>query len=173
MNISACQFQQPNLAREVKAALKETGLAPRDLKLEITESVVMHDASAITALRMLKDMGVGLAMDDFGTGYSSLSYLKRFPIDTLKIDRSYVDGLGTDAEDTAIVHATVAFAKSLGMSVTAEGIENAEQLGLLKDLGCELGQGYYFAKPLPSDGTTGLLASGLLPPRSNDSLDRA
>ena len=112
-------------------------------------------------------------MDDFGTGYSSLSYLKRFPIDTLDIDRSYGDELGANAEDTAIVHATVAFARSLDMSVTAEGIENAEQLGLLKSLGCELGQGYHFAKPLPSDGTTGLLASGLLPPRGNDRLTGA
>ena len=105
-------------------------------------------------------------------GYSSLSYLERSPIDTLNIDRSYGYGPGTDAEDTAIVHATVAFARSLDLSVTAEGIENAEQLGLLKSLGCELGQGYHFAKPLPSDQTIGLLASGLLPPRSNDRLNQ-
>ena len=125
----------------------------------------------ITALRVLKDMDVGIAMDDFGTGYSSLSSLERSPIDTLNTDRSYGDGLGTDAEDTAIVHATVAFARSLDPSVTAGGIENAEQLGLLKSLGCELGQGYHFAKPLQSDKTIGLLASGLLPPRSNDRLN--
>ena len=118
-------------------------------------------------------MGVGLAMDDFGTGYSSLSYLKRFPKDTLKIDRPYVDGLGTDAEDTTIVHATVAFARSLDLSVTAEGIENAEQLGPFKTLGCEVGQGYHFANPLPSDQAIGLLASGLLPPRSNECLNQA
>ena len=92
---------------------------------------MMHDASAISTLKELKGMGIRLAMDDFGTGCSSLSYLKRFPIDTLKIDRSYVNGLGSDAGDTAIVHATIAFAKSLNLSVTAEGIENAEQLTLL------------------------------------------
>ena len=92
-----------------------------------------------------------MSMDDFGTGYSNLSYLKRLPIDTLKIDRSYVNGLGSDTEDTAIVHATVAFAKALGLNVTAEGIENDEQLARLIELGCELGQGYHFAKPLPSD----------------------
>lgn len=129
----------------------------------------MHDVSAITALRELKGMGVGIAMDDFGTGYSSLSYLKRFPIDTLKINRSYVDGLGSNAGDTAIVHATVAFAKALNLTVTAEGIENAEQLTLLKGLGCKLGQGYHFAKPLPSDGVRELLISGPLqqsPPQS-------
>ncbi len=101
-------------------------------------------------------------MDDFGTGYSSLSYLKRFPIDTLKIDRSYIDGLGSDAGDTAIVHATIAFAKALNLDVTAEGIENAEQVAHLKELGCELGQGYHFARPLASDEARELLASGLL-----------
>jgi len=163
VNISACQFQQPNLVQEVRKTLQETGLAPHDLKLEITESIMMHDASAISALRELKGLGVRIAMDDFGTGYSSLSYLKRFPIDTLKIDRSYVDGLGNDAGDTAIVHATIAFAKSLNLSVTAEGIENAGQLARLRELGCELGQGYHFAKPLPSEKARELLVSGLLP----------
>lgn len=100
-------------------------------------------------------------MDDFGTGYSSLSYLKRFPIDTLKIDRSYVNGLGSDAGNTVIVHATIAFAKSLNLSVTAEGIENVEQLTLLSNLGCGVGQGYYLARPLPGHEATKLLTSGL------------
>ncbi len=100
-------------------------------------------------------------MDDFGTGYSSLSYLKRFPIDTLKIDRSYVNGLVSDASDTATVHATIAFAKSLNLNVTAEGIENAKQLTLLSNLGCGVGQGYYFARPLPGHEATKLLISGL------------
>lgn len=162
VNISACQFQQPNLIKEITYTLKDTGLPPQDLRLEITESVMMHNASAMVALQELKDMGVGLAMDDFGTGYSSLSYLKRFPVDTLKIDRSYVDGLGSDAGDTAIVHATIAFAKSLSLNIIAEGIENARQLILLRGLGCKLGQGYHFAKPLPSDKARELLASGLL-----------
>ena len=100
-------------------------------------------------------------MDDFGTGYSSLSYLKRFPIDTLKIDRSYANGLGSDAGDTAIVHATIAFAKSLNLNVTAEGIDNAKQLTLLSNLGCGVGQGYYFARPLAGHEATKLLISGL------------
>ena len=117
-------------------------------------------------------MGIRLAMDDFGTGYSSLSYLKRFPIDTLKIDRSYVDGLGSDAGDTAIVHATIAFAKSLNLNITAEGIENAEQLTLLKNLGCELGQGYHFSKPLPGDEATKLLAFGLRRPRRGEHISQ-
>ena len=162
VNISACQFQQPTLVKEIARVLKDTKLAPQSLRLEITESVMMHDASAMGALQELKGMGIGLAMDDFGTGYSSLSYPKRFPIDTLKIDRSYIDGLGSDAGDTAIVHATIAFAKALNLDVTAEGIENAEQLAHLRKLGCELGQGYYFARPLASDQARELLAPGLL-----------
>ena len=122
---------------------------------------MMHDAAAVTALWELKGSGIELAMDDFGTGYSNLSYLKRLPIDTLKIDRSYISGLSHDAEDTAIVHATVAFARALNLNVTAEGIENAEQVTRLRELGCELGQGYYFAKPLPSNEATELLTTGL------------
>lgn len=161
VNVSAVQFRQPNLVQEVSRTLERCGLAARDLKLEITESVMMHDASSVTALRELKAMGVKIAMDDFGTGYSSLSYLKRFPVDTLKIDRSYVEGLGSDAGDTAIVHATVAFAKSLDLDITAEGIERDDQLVRLRDLGCEFGQGYHFAKPLPSKEAALLLASNL------------
>ncbi len=98
-------------------------------------------------------------MDDFGTGYSNLSYVKRLPVSTLKIDRSYVGGLGRNAEDTAIVHATVAFAEALGLSLTAEGIEDAGQLARLRELGCELGQGYHFAKPLPEAEVSAFLAA--------------
>ena len=151
VNVSARQLRQPNLVEEVFGILRSTGLDPPHLRLEITESVAVHDASFAAALQALKRAGIGLSMDDFGTGYSNLSYLKRLPIDTLKIDRSYVNGLGSDTEDTAIVHATVAFAKALGLNGTAEGIENDEQLTRLKELGCELGQGYHFAKPLPGD----------------------
>ena len=159
VNVSALQFRQPNLVREISGVLRRCGLAARDLKLEITESIMMHDASSVTTLRELKGMGIKIAMDDFGTGYSSLAYLKRFPVDTLKIDRSYVEGLGSDAGDTAIVHATVAFAKALNLDVTAEGIESADQLARLRDLGCNLGQGYHFAKPLPGEKAGRLLAS--------------
>jgi EAL domain-containing protein (putative c-di-GMP-specific phosphodiesterase class I) len=102
---------------------------------------------------------VRLAIDDFGTGYSNLSYVKRLPVTTLKIDRSYVGGLGRNAEDTAIVHASVAFAKALGLSLTAEGIEDAEQLSRLRELGCEIGQGHYFAKALPDAEVSAFLAA--------------
>lgn len=149
VNVSARQLRRPNLAKEIFGILGSTGLNPTHLRLEITESVAVYDAPSVAALQGLKEAGIGLAMDDFGTGYSNLSYLKRLPIDTLKIDRSYVSGLGSNAEDTAIVHATVAFARALDLNVTAEGIENDEQLARLKELGCELGQGYHFAKPLP------------------------
>ncbi len=163
VNVSARQFRQPNLAKEIFNTLEKTGLDPRHLNLEITESIMVHEASATTALRELKGSGVKLAIDDFGTGYSNLSYVKRLPVDILKIDRSYISGLGRKPEDTAIVHATVAFAKALGLSLTAEGIENAEQLAQLRELGCELGQGYHFAKPLPGEEVPAFLAIHLHP----------
>jgi len=161
VNVSARQFQLPNLTEEIFGTLEKTGLDPRHLKLESTESVMVHDALAIAALRKLKNLGIELAMDDFGTGYSNLSYVKRLPIDTLKIDRTYVSGLGTHAEDTAIVHATVAFAEALGLKIVAEGIETAEQLTLLRELGCELGQGYHFSEPLPGEAIETLLREGV------------
>jgi EAL domain-containing protein (putative c-di-GMP-specific phosphodiesterase class I) len=111
---------------------------------------VMEDAeSSVTTLRKLKDLGSRLAVDDFGTGYSSLAYLKRFPLDMLKVDRSFVDGLGKEPGNTAIVRAVIGLAHALDLEVVAEGIETAEQLSRLQALGCELGQGFYFAKPLP------------------------
>jgi len=119
------------------------------LKLEITESAVMQNgAAAERTLRRLKDLGIQLAIDDFGTGYSSLSYLKRFPVDTLKIDRTFVDGIGSDPQDTAIVQSVVALAKTLNLDVTAEGIETEEQRVHLRSIGCDRGQGYLFAEAL-------------------------
>jgi diguanylate cyclase (GGDEF)-like protein len=148
VNLSARQLQDPDLVNLVSGVLKDSGLDPRCLKFEITESVVMQDAPATLAtLHALRDLGIRLAIDDFGTGYSSLGYLKRFPIDTLKIDRSFVEGIVTDAEDSAIVQAVISVAKSLGLSVTAEGIENAAQLQRLRELGCDRGQGFYFGHP--------------------------
>jgi diguanylate cyclase (GGDEF)-like protein len=151
VNLSARQFQRPELLFDIRRALQAAHLAPSGLKLEITESVAMHDAEAtIETLQSLKALGIGLAIDDFGTGYSSLAYLKRFPVDTLKVDRSFVDGLGEDPQNTAIVQSVLALAKALGLSVTGEGIETDLQRRLLRDLGCERGQGYLFARPRPA-----------------------
>ena len=160
VNLSARQFRQPDLIGEISETLEETGLDPRTLKLEITESVAVDDVeSTVATLRELKEMGVVLAIDDFGTGYSSLAYIKRFPIDVLKIARPFVDGLGVDPEDTALVRATIAFAKALKLAVTGEGIETAEQLVQLRALGCDTGQGYYFAKPLPGEAVGELFSA--------------
>jgi diguanylate cyclase (GGDEF)-like protein/PAS domain S-box-containing protein len=162
VNLSARQFQQASLVPDIAAVLEKTGLAPGCLKLEITESVIMQDAPATLArLHALKDLGVQLAIDDFGTGYSSLGYLKRFPMDVLKIDKGFVRGLGQNPEDTAIVKAIVTVAKNLELSVTAEGIETAEQLTHLRELGCDRGQGYYFARPLAADPLAALFERGV------------
>jgi diguanylate cyclase (GGDEF)-like protein/PAS domain S-box-containing protein len=162
VNLSAQQVNQPGFVDEVARVLARTGFEPRRLQLEITESVIMNDAPAtLVTLRALKELGVQLAIDDFGTGYSSLSYLKRFPVDVLKIDRTFVTGLGHDAEDTAIVQAIITLANTLGLHVTAEGVESAAQLAQLQALGCQLGQGYYFAKPLSCERVGALLANGV------------
>lgn len=159
VNISARQFQQRDLVGTVTEALDLTRFQAHCLKLEITESVMMRDPQAsLEAMKVFRGLDIHLVIDDFGTGYSSLSYLKRFPVDTLKVDKSFVDGLGKDAESTAIVGAVISLAKSLGMRVTAEGIETAEQLAQLRALGCDQGQGYFFSRPLPSDQAEALLA---------------
>jgi len=158
VNLSGRQLQQPGLVEEIGAVLRDTRLDPSSLRLEITETVVMHDAaSTLAKLEALKELGVQLAIDDFGTGYSSLGYLKRFPVDNLKIDRSFVKGIGRDVEDTAIVRAVITVAKSLNLSVTAEGIESADQIEELRALGCDHGQGYYFAKPMAGDRVPAML----------------
>jgi diguanylate cyclase (GGDEF)-like protein/PAS domain S-box-containing protein len=159
VNLSARQLQQANLVDVIAHILRTTGLDPCQLHLEITESVVMHDApSTVTLLQALKDLGVQLAIDDFGTGYSSLSYLKRFPVDYVKIDRSFVERLGEDADDTMIVEAMIKLAHALRLEVLAEGVETAAQLTHLKALGCDLVQGYYIAPPLPHATAGALLA---------------
>jgi diguanylate cyclase (GGDEF)-like protein len=160
VNLSGRQLQQPDLIAVVTDALSKSGLAPSRLKLEITESVVMQDAEGtIATLWALKELGIQLAIDDFGTGYSSLSYLKRFPVDTLKIDRSFVDGLGCDSQDTAVVGAIMALAKAFNLTVTGEGIETFEQGEELRAQCCDLGQGFYFAKPQSSAAVSALLAA--------------
>jgi EAL domain-containing protein (putative c-di-GMP-specific phosphodiesterase class I) len=165
VNLSARQFQQPTLLADIERAVRQSGLDPRTLKLEITESVVMQDVeSTLTTLRALKALGIQLAIDDFGTGYSSLTYLKRFPLDTLKIDRSFVDGLGQDVQDTAIVRSVVALAKTLNLSVTGEGVETVEQRMHLKQLGCDLAQGYMFARPSPPELLDAMLLNDSAPP---------
>jgi len=158
VNISARQLQQANLVREISEVLQETGLHPHCLKLEITESVVMEDAeSTIRMLRDLKRLGVELAIDDFGTGYSSLSYLRRFPVDNLKIDRSFISKLEMGTEDTEIVRAIITLGQALGLLVTAEGVETSAQVSKLLSLGCNWAQGYYYSKPLPNDSMMALL----------------
>lgn len=160
VNLSPRQFRHPRLVEDIVESLEETGLDPRHLKLEITESVALDNTEAtIATLRDLRSLGISIAIDDFGMGYSALSYLKRYPVDTLKLDRSFVDGMGHDIEDTAIVNAVIAFARTLSLSVTAEGIETVEQLTQLQSLGCDQGQGYYFAKPMTAEAVTALLAT--------------
>ena len=149
VNLSTRQLQQEDLVDRVRAVLEKTGLPPGRLKLEITESVMMLDSEAVLGkLHALKALGIRLAVDDFGTGYSSMAYLSSLPVDTLKIDRAFISRLGQTAEDDAIVRAILTMAKTMGLFVTAEGIESVDQLGELRALGCDRGQGYLFAKPL-------------------------
>jgi diguanylate cyclase len=138
--------------------LTETGFEPHHLELELTETFLMQDSkSTVAVLKDLKDIGVHLALDDFGTGYSSLSYVKRFPIDTLKIDRSLVRDLVTDDDDASIVSAVISMGKSLHMRVVAEGVETSEQLEFLQEHSCPFGQGYYFSPPVVAREFTQLL----------------
>jgi diguanylate cyclase (GGDEF)-like protein len=152
VNLSARQFQDPQLPELVRQVLAETGLAPRWLELEITESAAMQDFDqAIRCLQALKEIGVRLAIDDFGTGYSSLAYLSRFPLHKLKIDQSFVRQMVSEAGDLSIVHAVVALAKGLGLGLIAEGVETEQQEQLLRELECDEVQGYLHSKPLPAD----------------------
>ncbi|HEX8149016.1 MAG TPA: EAL domain-containing protein [Pyrinomonadaceae bacterium] len=159
VNLSSKQFSQTQLISTFAMILQETGVKPQSVKLEITESVVMENIDTATdMLRQLRSLGVKLAIDDFGTGYSSLSYLHRFPIDTLKIDRSFVTRMSENNENTEIVRTIVVLAQNLGMDVVAEGVETNEQLVLLQKLGCENGQGYFFSKPVNADGAEKIIA---------------
>jgi diguanylate cyclase (GGDEF)-like protein len=152
VNLSARQLHDPELLATVESTLTSAHLDPSLLVLEINEGVLMHDPEhAVDVLQALAKDGVRVGIDDFGTGQSSLGYLKILPVHTLKIDQSFIEGLGTDAEDTAIVAAIVSLAHSLGLAVLAEGVENAVQLNALRELGCDLGQGYYFARPQPGE----------------------
>ncbi|TFW32147.1 EAL domain-containing protein [Massilia horti] len=161
VNMSARQFAEPGLAREVAAVLAESGLAPDSLEVEVTESLVMTDAeAAIATMHELKAMGVAMSIDDFGTGYSSLSYLKRFPVDVLKIDRSFVHDLAGDSADAAMVDAIISLARGLRLRVIAEGVETCAQLDYLRDQGCDLVQGYLYSRALPVAEAEQLLRAG-------------
>ncbi|MEU8519941.1 aminotransferase class I/II-fold pyridoxal phosphate-dependent enzyme [Streptomyces sp. NBC_01216] len=149
VNVSARQFRDPGLLDVVRRTLRSSGLAPGSLVLELTESVLMHHDEQIgTTMRALKDLGVSIAIDDFGTGFSSLSYLREFPIDVLKVDKSFIDDITTDGQQVALVEGIVRIADVLGLQVVAEGIENEDQRSLLADMGCRFGQGYLFARPM-------------------------
>lgn len=161
VNLSAKQFQQPNLASQIRQVLDDTGLEPSRLELEITESTVMQDIeTAVTALQSLSELGVVLAIDDFGTGYSSLSCLNRFPIDVLKIDRSFVKDISHDTNDAAITRAIIAMARGLDLAVVAEGVETLEQALFLQANGCDEMQGFYFSQPVSSDELAKMLGEG-------------
>jgi len=162
VNLSARQFRQKDLAEEVSAALRDTGLAASDLELEITESSIMDNrAVAATVLTELERLGLRIAVDDFRTGYSSLSYLKSFPIHCLKIDRSFIRDIPGDENDTAIVRTIIALAGSLGLTVVAEGVETDAQLAYLRTHHCDQAQGYLFSRPLPPDECVKLMRAGL------------
>jgi len=164
VNLSSKQLRRRELARTVEEALTRAGVEAHTLALDITETVLIgaseHNAQALEAL---KKMGIRLSLDDFGTGYSSLSYLKRLPVDRVKVDRSFVKGLGGNATDTAVVRIIIELCHTLGVEVLAEGVETSEQAALLKDMGCDVGQGYYFARPLRSEELAEQLPEALLP----------
>ena len=162
VNLSAKQFAQSDLIDQVSKILAETEMDPNFLKLEITESVVMDDfESAAAMLSQLRALGVRLSIDDFGTGYSSLTYLHRFPIDTLKIDRSFVTRM--DKENVEIVRTILMLAENLGMDAVAEGVETQEQMTLLRNLSCQSGQGFFFSKPMSVAGAEEIIAETYSP----------
>jgi EAL domain-containing protein (putative c-di-GMP-specific phosphodiesterase class I) len=158
VNVSALQFSTTFIHR-VKEVLQETGLAPSKLVLELTEGVILDDASAtVQALRELREMGVGLSVDDFGTGYSSLNYLSRFPLNGLKVDRSFVTGLADEGNGASLVIAIIAMARSMDLELVAEGVDNHEQYHFLTRNGAHVIQGYLFSEPVPADDLKRLLA---------------
>ncbi len=171
VNISARHFREKDFIERIVTILAETKLDPRSLELELTESSIMEDPeSAAEILRQIRTLGVTVAIDDFGTGYSSMSYLKRFAVDTLKVDRSFVSGVATDAHNAAMVRAMITLAHDLNLTVVAEGIEDESELSFLEQRSCDFGQGYFFSKPVPAsvahpllfDGSTNIAEPGCL-----------
>jgi EAL domain-containing protein (putative c-di-GMP-specific phosphodiesterase class I) len=162
INVSAVELRAVDFVSSVAESLAATGLQACYLEIELTETFLMQEAkSTVTGVRELRAMGVHIALDDFGTGYSSLSYLQRFPIDTLKIDQSFVRDLTTDADDANIVRAVIGMGNSLHMRVIAEGIETRQQLDFLRAQGCPVGQGFYFSRPVSAADCARLLEDGL------------
>jgi diguanylate cyclase (GGDEF)-like protein len=152
INLSPSQLHSGDLAHSVAALLDATGLTPSLLELEVTEDILLHDEGRVLDMfKRIQQLGVRVLFDDFGTGYASLSYLKKFPLDGLKIDRSFVFDLLTDSDDAAIVSSTIGLSKQLGLTVVAEGIENRATADFLVSMGCEEGQGYFFGRPMPAD----------------------
>ncbi len=162
VNLGARQFQRADLTERIAQILEESGLDPERLQLEITENCAMQNAeNSVRMLRELKRLGVRIALDDFGTGYSSLNYLRRFPIDTLKLDRAFVLDVTEDENDAAIATAVISMAHSLGLTVIAEGIEKEDQLAFLRALGCRRGQGFLFGRPMPVEEFRECIDNGL------------
>jgi EAL domain-containing protein (putative c-di-GMP-specific phosphodiesterase class I) len=158
VNLSGKQHSDPDLSGIVERALDRSSIDPATLCLEVTERVVMRDIeSALATLESLKTLGVTLSIDDFGSAHSSLISLKRLPLDIVKIDRSFIRGVGKDSEDDAIVGAVINLAHELGLKTIAEGVETADQLHRLRDAGCDVGQGYYFGRPRPAEAINELL----------------
>lgn len=165
VNVSARSFMDSRLSGRVSAAITAAELRPEDLYLEITETMLVEDIEATTlVVDQLKQLGIRLAIDDFGTGYSSMLYLKRFPVGILKIDRSFIDGLGQDMEDEVIVKTVIGLAHSLGIDLVAEGVETEAQMRMLQELGCQFMQGYRFGRPMDAEQAEALLrAMEILP----------
>ena len=163
VNVSARQFANPRLVATIEAALQKTALEPSQLEIEITESVLIGDAErTVSTLQALRASGIEVAVDDFGTGYSSLAYLARLPINRLKIDRAFVMRMTGDPRSAALVQAIVSMAHGLGLAVTAEGVETAEQAEALREMGCDEAQGYWFSRPITLKALCNLLEPAML-----------
>jgi EAL domain-containing protein (putative c-di-GMP-specific phosphodiesterase class I) len=164
LNLSSAEFCQPGLAEAILGTLADAGVPTSNFEVEVTETVFLGASSDLVAatLNRFREAGVSIALDDFGTGFASLSHLKQFPVDHIKIDQSFVRGLERESADEAIVSAVLALGRNLGMRVTAEGVETERQAARLRDLGCEAGQGYLFAKPMAASRVPWLLRTGTL-----------
>ena len=163
VNLSPRQVHHPNIVRDVADALEDSGLAANRLVLEITENVLMTDTAAtLSRLFQLKALGLRLAVDDFGTGYSSFAYLRRFPVDIIKIDKSFIEGIATEPTAAALAEAMIRIAKALNLETVAEGVERSEQADRLRALQCEIGQGFLFSRPLPAEAMTASLRDGTI-----------